>query len=59
MMLSVLRRISPTVTRMYSVTVANILILKRVRFILELDITIQVRVDLFQEILMRVELKIR
>ena len=44
--------------RMLSVIVVSIMMLKRVRFTLERDTTIQVRVDLSVEILLLVSLKI-
>ena len=53
MMLSALRKTSMKMTQMLSVTVANIMMLNQVQYTLEQDTTIQVRVDLFQEILMQ------
>lgn len=58
MTLSVLRRILMIQIRMLPVIVVSIMMLKRVRFTLERDTTIQVRVDLSVEILLLVSLKI-
>ena len=59
MTLSVLRRILMIQIRMLSVIVVSIMMLKRVRFNLERDTTIQVRVDSFHEILLLVILTTR
>ncbi len=59
MTLSVLKRISATPIQIRSVTAANILILKRVRFILGQGITIRLLAGLFHGILLRVKMKIR